>query len=198
MLHKYKDIKVVHFKHFEILRAQDKFPDAPKFLVDRLAKANIRRRQMLEYNQRHHLKIMGKARQEHASPSQSVTQKMEEEVTEAFLLLQQPLMNEYPVTVMTGRTSALNSHTTLPTIVEQAGAGKANCETLPSVEAELEAEPSETSYAVSSTAGSVSRLCIPSSPRIRMAPRSIPLTVFSLLHPRTILLGREYLLLSKP
>ena len=58
-LHKYKNINVKHFEHFELLHARDKLPKAPQFLINRLAKANLMRRRMFEYYRKHHQKMIG-------------------------------------------------------------------------------------------------------------------------------------------
>ncbi|KAF8251244.1 hypothetical protein K440DRAFT_596463, partial [Wilcoxina mikolae CBS 423.85] len=46
-----------HFEFFDIQRVSDKFPDAQSYLHQRLGKANVRRRQLLQYYRMHHNKI---------------------------------------------------------------------------------------------------------------------------------------------
>ncbi|RPB22638.1 hypothetical protein L211DRAFT_314263 [Terfezia boudieri ATCC MYA-4762] len=52
-LHKSQAIPVAHFLPYEKQHVQDKFPQAPDFLVERLAHANVVRRQLLKYYQLH-------------------------------------------------------------------------------------------------------------------------------------------------
>jgi len=58
-LEKCASIHVSHFEPFDIQHLSHKFPSAPKYLIERLGKANTRRRQLLMYHERHHDKIVG-------------------------------------------------------------------------------------------------------------------------------------------
>ena len=46
-----------YFEEYDIRYVQDKFPEAPKYLAERLGKANSRRRQYLKYRERHAAKL---------------------------------------------------------------------------------------------------------------------------------------------
>ena len=46
-----------HYEFFDIQHASQKFPQAPGYLVERMGKANTRRRQLLRYHKEHHRKI---------------------------------------------------------------------------------------------------------------------------------------------
>lgn len=50
-------IDVKHYEFWDIGHATNKFPQAPKFLQQRLGRANSKRRQLLIYHERHHKKI---------------------------------------------------------------------------------------------------------------------------------------------
>jgi hypothetical protein len=54
-------IDVSHFQAFDILHASNKFPEADRYLIERLGTANTRRRQLSKYYRRHHEKIAGPA-----------------------------------------------------------------------------------------------------------------------------------------
>lgn len=56
-LQKCADIEVAHYEFFDIAHASHKFPSAEQYLVDRLGKANTKRRQLLQYHERHHDKL---------------------------------------------------------------------------------------------------------------------------------------------
>jgi hypothetical protein len=56
-LDKCSSINVSHFEPFDIQHVSDKFPNAERYLVQRLGKANTRRRQLLRYHEKHHQKI---------------------------------------------------------------------------------------------------------------------------------------------
>jgi len=66
-LHKSQTIPVAHLLPYEILHVQDKFPQVPDFLVERLARANVARRQMLKYYQHHQGGIVAPAGPEFSS-----------------------------------------------------------------------------------------------------------------------------------
>lgn len=53
-LQKCASIDVSHYEFFDIQHASHKFPGVEQFLLDRLGKANTRRRQLLLYHQKHH------------------------------------------------------------------------------------------------------------------------------------------------
>jgi len=59
-LEKCSSIDASHFELFDIQRVTDKFPGAQPYLHQRLGKANVRRRQLLQYYQMHHDKISGR------------------------------------------------------------------------------------------------------------------------------------------
>lgn len=56
-LQKYAAIEVSHYEFFDIQHTSHKFPKAEKYLIDRLGKANSRRRQLLKYHEKHHKKL---------------------------------------------------------------------------------------------------------------------------------------------
>ncbi|KAF8243859.1 hypothetical protein K440DRAFT_636735 [Wilcoxina mikolae CBS 423.85] len=58
-LEKCSSIPISNFKEFDIQHVSHKFPDAPKYLIERLSKANTKRRQLLKYHEIHHEKIAG-------------------------------------------------------------------------------------------------------------------------------------------
>ena len=53
-LHKITSIEVSHFEFWDIAHIEHKFPMAPSYLVQRLGKANTRRRQLMKYYRGHH------------------------------------------------------------------------------------------------------------------------------------------------
>lgn len=58
-LAKCSSIPVSHFEEFDIRHLSHKFPDAQRYLIERLGKANTKRRQLLKYYEMHHEKIAG-------------------------------------------------------------------------------------------------------------------------------------------
>lgn len=59
-LEKYSQIPVKHFEIFDVSHAKHKFPECQEStLIERLGKANTRRRQMLRYYKEHHERIVG-------------------------------------------------------------------------------------------------------------------------------------------
>ncbi|KAF8536959.1 hypothetical protein BDD12DRAFT_746554, partial [Trichophaea hybrida] len=60
-LEKCSSIDVSYFESFDIQHAAEKFPslDTNHYLIQRLGKANTRRRQLLRYHEQHHEKIVG-------------------------------------------------------------------------------------------------------------------------------------------
>ncbi|KAF8457349.1 hypothetical protein BDZ91DRAFT_507809 [Kalaharituber pfeilii] len=56
--HKLGKIDVSHFNHYEMQRLKDRF-SIPEFLIDRLVRANLKRRQQFVYWKTHHEKIVG-------------------------------------------------------------------------------------------------------------------------------------------
>ncbi|KAF8536845.1 hypothetical protein BDD12DRAFT_746962, partial [Trichophaea hybrida] len=55
--HKFSAINMSHYEFFDIQHASHKFPQAPGYLIERMGKANTRRRQLLRYHKEHHGKI---------------------------------------------------------------------------------------------------------------------------------------------
>ncbi|KAF8438315.1 hypothetical protein BGX38DRAFT_1098108, partial [Terfezia claveryi] len=53
-LHKITSIEVSHFEYWDIAHIGSKFPTAASYLIQRLGKANTRRRQLFKYYQQHH------------------------------------------------------------------------------------------------------------------------------------------------
>lgn len=56
-LQKCASIDVSHYEFFDIQHTSNKFPGVEQHLIDRLGKANTRRRQLLIYHKRHHDKL---------------------------------------------------------------------------------------------------------------------------------------------
>ncbi|KAF8243837.1 hypothetical protein K440DRAFT_497530, partial [Wilcoxina mikolae CBS 423.85] len=56
-LQKCSNIDVSHFEYWDIMHVSHKFQDADDNLINRLGKANTRRRQLLMYHRNHHQKI---------------------------------------------------------------------------------------------------------------------------------------------
>ena len=54
-------IDMSHFEDFDVSHVAEKFPDidGKNYLIQRLGKANTRRRQLLRYHEKHHQKIAG-------------------------------------------------------------------------------------------------------------------------------------------
>lgn len=164
-LHKYKDIKITHFSQFEHLHAQDKFPGAPEFLIQRLATANLRRRQMLVYRK------MNKGNTDHkeeedarSQPIHGKLDKLELDASiEPLLVTQDALMNVHDQrsTTTATVTTGLNSYTTLETFIEK------TCNPVHGIDHDFQSEAgrSQTSYAPSSAAGNVSKIFIPPAPK---------------------------------
>lgn len=196
-LHKCKDIKISHFEPYELLHARDKFPTAPSYLVERLAKANTRRRQLIKYYERHHTKISGRTEPgargliprvegvsgylgSSAGPTRETF--VEEEPNPAHF--QTFGGSGRPASERTGTIStALNSHTTLSTFVDRPGLST-NYNLIDSVEVESETTESQTSFASSS--GGMSRLWMPQPPSaLDDKPFECPYC-FSLIRPRTV------------
>ena len=186
-LHKYKGIKVSHFAPYDTLYARDKFPHAPQYLQERLAKEIGRRRQLVKYYEQHHTKIKGK--------SEPVC----EEMANRAIRQDTTIIKELAGTIegvcgikslalvhsSSGRpptvSTALNSHTTLSTFVDRAPG--ANHDTLGIVDTESEAGQSQTSFA--SSASGLGRLRIPCPP---VAPAGAPFECpycFSIIAPNT-------------
>ncbi|KAF8539037.1 hypothetical protein BDD12DRAFT_839772 [Trichophaea hybrida] len=64
LFRKCSKIDVSHYEAFDLGHVTDKFPvpDTYTYLIERLAKANTRRRQLLKYYEMHHEKIVGEGR----------------------------------------------------------------------------------------------------------------------------------------
>ena len=56
-IQKIANINVSHFEVWDIKHMSEMFPTAPIYLIERLGKANTRRRQLLQYLEEHHDKI---------------------------------------------------------------------------------------------------------------------------------------------
>lgn len=56
-LERCEKIEVDHYEYFDIAHASQKFPFAEQYLVDRLGKANTKRRQLFQYHEKHHDKL---------------------------------------------------------------------------------------------------------------------------------------------
>lgn len=54
---KFSAINMSHYEFFDIQHASHKFPQAPPYLIERMGKANTRRRQLLQYHKEHHREI---------------------------------------------------------------------------------------------------------------------------------------------
>lgn len=50
-------IEVAHYEYFDVAHASQKFPFAAEYLVERLGKANTKRRQLFQYHEQHHDKL---------------------------------------------------------------------------------------------------------------------------------------------
>ncbi|KAF8249120.1 hypothetical protein K440DRAFT_599255, partial [Wilcoxina mikolae CBS 423.85] len=61
-LEKCASIDVSHFQQHDIEHVSYKFPEAEEYLIERLGKANTKRRQLLRYYERHREKIAGQPR----------------------------------------------------------------------------------------------------------------------------------------
>ena len=162
-LYKYPGIKVSHYEPDE-LRVQDMFPGAPEYLTRRLVKANLRRRQLLQINQGHHNKILGRIDDAELQHRQRTLAISELETTASqyespSILIEARADCEAALPPTTVVSSAWNSHTTLSTFVERTDT-KIRPED--NFETESEAEQSQTSYASSS--GGTSHLYIPPLP----------------------------------
>ena len=57
MVYKLASIDVSYLEPWDVQHISNKFPKAPDFLIERLGKANTKRRQLLRYHQQHHDKI---------------------------------------------------------------------------------------------------------------------------------------------
>lgn len=55
-------IDVSFYTQHDVEHLGYKFPGAPRYLLDRLARANTKRRQLLKYNEKHHTKVVGNTR----------------------------------------------------------------------------------------------------------------------------------------
>lgn len=64
LFRKCSEIDISHFESFDLGHVTDKFlvSNTYKYLIERLAKANSRRRQLLKYYEMHHDKIIGEDR----------------------------------------------------------------------------------------------------------------------------------------
>jgi len=56
-LRKCSKIDVSCFEYFDQQHVREKFPEATEFLIERLSRANTKRRQLLKYHEKHHEKI---------------------------------------------------------------------------------------------------------------------------------------------
>jgi hypothetical protein len=55
-------IDIPHFHRHDIEHISNKYPKAPKFMIERLGMANLTRRQLLKYNEREHENIANNRR----------------------------------------------------------------------------------------------------------------------------------------
>lgn len=79
-LEKCASIDVSYFEAFDIQHAAEKFPSLEKnhYLIQRLGKANTRRRQLLKYHEKHHEKIVG-----HGGPTPEAHTKEEDDQSDS-------------------------------------------------------------------------------------------------------------------
>jgi hypothetical protein len=161
--HKYAAIDVSHFEPFDIQHVRNKFPQAQKYLSERMGKANTRRRQLLRYHKKHHDKI---ARFIDASPipegslvpkgellvaNQRETPLPENRATDASPH-DQSLSRRGPATIAT----TLNSQTTVTTFKGQ------NQYLMDTADVESEAGQSQTTISISGDNGG--KLSVPPPP----------------------------------
>ncbi|RPB29195.1 hypothetical protein L211DRAFT_882026, partial [Terfezia boudieri ATCC MYA-4762] len=66
-LHKITSIEISHFEYWDIAHIGTKFPTAESYLIQRLGKANTRRRQLMKYYRQHHGTIARYINQERES-----------------------------------------------------------------------------------------------------------------------------------
>jgi hypothetical protein len=147
-------IDVSHFEPFDIQHAMNKFPEAPKYLYERLGRSNTRRRQLLRYQKKHHDKI---ARFVDASPERDssivtkgelpVAKQKETPVPESKAIEASPhdqnLARRGPATIAT----TLNSQTTVTTFKGQ------NQHSADTADVESEAGQSQTTISISGDNG---------------------------------------------
>ena len=168
-LHKSQAIPVAHFLPYEKKHIQDKFPNAPAFLVDRLARANVMRRQLLKYYQRHQRKIVGYGQP--AGPGFSSNQRLviENQTPSATgnskspaLEIPEPLATRVDRKTEGTMSTVLNSQTTISAYI--AGPQELASDPLSLVEAESEGGSSRTSF--TSSSGSMGGLYVPRPPSL--------------------------------
>lgn len=168
-LHKSQAIPVAHFLPYEKQHMQDKFPKAPAFLVGRLARANVTRRQLLKYYQHHQRKIVGYGQPDGLGFSSNQRLVIENQTPSTTgnnkspaLEIPEPLVT--PVDRKTEGTMSTvpNSQTTISAYI--ARPQELASDPLSLVEAESEGEISQTSFASSS--GSMGGLYVPRAPSL--------------------------------
>lgn len=154
-------IDVSHYEFFDIQHASNKFPGVEQTLLDRLGKANSRRRQLLIYHERHHTKI---ARYIDA-PAPTTVDRLEEteyqDLSKIAESLPTDVVNPSPGTI----APTMNTFTTVSTFVQ----GPVRV-----IDTGSDAGQSQTSYATSSGDDTGYKLRVPPLPNTDGEPFECP------------------------
>lgn len=154
-------IDVSHYEFFDIQHASNKFPGVEQTLLDRLGKANSRRRQLLIYHERHHTKI---ARYIDA-PAQPTAGRHEDteyqDLSKIAETLPTHVLNPSPSTI----APTINTYTTVSTFVQ----GPVRL-----IDTGSDAGQSQTSYATSSGDDTRCKLRVPPPPNSAGEPFECP------------------------
>jgi len=162
-LEKCSSIPVSHFEDFDIQHASHKFPNtAERYLVERLGKANTRRRQLLKYHSKHHDKIAGTYNKLVLNPAQGLEAKkhdVEGQIKGVKAIDfdgHESAPIQVPETIKSATTTTMRSQTTVSTFVQRPD----------NFDAYSDTDNSQTSYASSSGEDSlyVPRLRVPPPP----------------------------------
>lgn len=152
-------IDVSYYEFFDIQHVSHKFPKAEKYLVDRLGKANSRRRQLLKYHEKHHNKLVRYIGHSLAWPRSALQPNQHEAANEGSELLArtdgdqsaQDLHSHHrkgPSTIAT----TMNTGTTIATYVE----GPSD-----TIDVDSDTYRSQTSYATSISGDAGRKIRIP-------------------------------------
>ena len=152
-----------HYEFFDIQHASHKFPQAPPYLIERMGKANTRRRQLLQYHKEHHRKIaqyIDVSLDPQNEPEIDFAKKGNQ--PEVAVIQNQDSVSQGGLTILTSK----KSQTTVTTI-------RQIHKELDAVDAESDTGRSQTSFA-SSAAGSHSTLHVPLPPPGEAAFTGVP------------------------
>lgn len=163
-LHKCASIDVSHYEFFDIQHISHKFPNAEKYLVDRLGKTNSKRRQLFKYHEKHRDKLtlyidLPEISDPSANPQSSRDRAIIDEQGLAVTTELNESLKDHHSNIKKGPgtiATTVNTQTTVSTFVQGLSS---------SIEVCSDAGQSQTSYATSAGGDIGSEIHVPPPPK---------------------------------